>query len=78
MTNERRVLRVLTNEKIVFINSIDEKEESIMSIDQSEGRLPETSRNLLASGTVGSTPLVLVETTGEGLPMPMLENDKTV
>ena len=37
--------------------------------------IPETSRNLLASGTVGSTPLVLVETTGEGLPMPMLEND---
>ena len=39
-----------------------------------KGVLPETSRNLLASGTVGSTPLVLVETTGEGLPMPMLEN----
>jgi hypothetical protein len=34
----------------------------------------ETSRKRLASGTVGSTPLVLVFTTGDGLPTPILPN----
>ncbi len=34
----------------------------------------DTSKNRRASGTVGSTPFVLVFTTGDGFPTPILSN----
>jgi hypothetical protein len=42
-----------------------------------DGVPAETSRNRLASGTVGSTPFVLVFTTGDGLPIPILSGQNT-